>query len=317
MSTTEARASIQASPFEWVQRVGAQYSLTPGRIAVIYAALGLVALYISDVVFVRYLSDPLLSRLQAIKGFVEVLLTALLIFGLTRRSHRQLRARKHHVERVKDELRLLHRVMRHNLRNDLNIIHGHANLAKRAIDDGAPDEHCDTILDTTEDMIEYTDHARRIRKVSETTRARQPIDLSSLVHRIVASHPRVTAEVGVTTSVPEDVAVEANPLLEDAVAELVTNAIKHNAASTPRVAIDVTVTGDEGVDLCIEDNGGGIPEAELDALSAAHEDQTRHSAGLGLWFVDWTATHSGGELTIENRGTGTRVCLSLPAARAG
>jgi len=308
--------SLSAVRTDWLTPPMPDVTLTAGRIAAIYLGFGLVALYVSDVVLLGYLSDPLLSQVQAVKGGVEVVATAGLIYALVRRSHTQLATANDRIKTTRDELGLLHRVVRHNLRNDLNLIQGHANLAK---DDLAVDHpaapHCETIVDTTGKMVTYTEQARRIRKVSELSPERSTIDLSAVLNRIATFHPEVSDAVDVEVSVEEDLCVAANPMLEAAIEELVTNAVSHTDADTPRIRLAAAPTGNGTAVVRVADNGPGIPADERAALDRDSADAIRHSTGLGLWFADWTATHSDGRLWIEDREDGgSVVCLAVPTA---
>lgn len=76
----------------------------------------------------------MLHRDQAIKGTVEVLLTAGLIFALTSRSRRKLRMNTDRLEQLQAERSVLHRVFRHNLRQDLNLIQGYSREIESATD---------------------------------------------------------------------------------------------------------------------------------------------------------------------------------------
>lgn len=296
-------------------RVFPHLEFTPGRIAGVYAVFGVAALVASDVLFPVYLSDPVLAQVQALKGFGEIVLTAGLIFALTRRSHIRLRNQTRQAKQARDELNLLHRVMRHNLRNDLNVIHGYINMVKPDIEDETIATYCEKILATTTGMIQYSEHVRRIRKVTDISPHRPTIDLAALITRVQSSNQALSNGVEVTTDVPEDVHVTANPMLEEAVDELITNAVAHNDAPTPRVNIEVRFTDDDMVDIRITDNGPGIPEEELEMVRTNPAHKTQHSKGLGLWFVDWTVRHSGGQFHIEPRDTGgTRAVIRLHRA---
>lgn len=292
------------------------FQLTPTRITAIYLLLGFAALYLSDVVLPTTFDDPLLAQAQAAKGAIEILGTATLIFGLTRYSHSQLETVNDRVEDARDELTLLHRVMRHNLRNDLNLIQGHAHLATDADTNDRITRHCDVILDTVQEMIHYTEHARNIRKVTQRHPTTTTIDLSTRLHDIIATHPELDDDIDLSTTIPDGIHVNANPLLEDAIEELLTNAVTHSTADTPTVDIDLH-TDDEYAELTITDNGPGLPQTEYDAIKTITDSNTVHSSGLGLWFADWVATHSDGELTINHpEDGGTAVTLRLPRTAA-
>lgn len=303
--------------YSWFRYVFHQIELTAPRITLIYAVFGMCALFLSDVLFVRYFSEPLLSQVQALKGGVEVVLTAGLIFLLTRRSRGQLKDASEQVERQRDELRLLHRVLRHNLRNDLNVIQGQAGLARDEVSGTPTETRCRKIIEKTQKVVRYAEQARQIRKVSEGTSQRQTIDLSETIRRVMNEHPQITDSVEVTARVSDGVQVRANPKFDLAFREILTNAIKHNDADPPTITIglDVDDKDPQMVELRIRDNGPGIPESEIKALYNDRESQLLHSEGMGIWYVDWVVAHSDGELRILRADAGgTEVQILLPKA---
>lgn len=306
--------------FNWTALIAhriPRVELTAGRIAGIYILFGMAALVVSDVVFVTYLSEPLLSQVQAVKGGVEVLLSGGLIFLLTRRSRGQLHDAAEEIEQHRNELQFLHRVFRHNLRNDLNIIQGHADFPDHKTVSAEIRSRCEHVLDTTEKMTTYIDEIRRIRQVTGGNAQVKRLSLSTTIHSMLDDHPHVTDDVIVTTSIPDDVDVEVNYMLDAAIHELVTNAITHTTDRVPVVTI--TVDPDAGppgmVEVRIADNGPGLPAAEVDALEGNRDSQLHHSTGLGLWFVDWVITHSSGDLAVISADeSGTELRIRLPRA---
>lgn len=294
----------------------ATVQLTPTRIAAIYAVLGLAALYGSDVLIVRYLEEPTLSRVQTVKGAVEVGLTAGLILVLTTHSHRQLRSASDRLDRQRLELQLLHRVLRHNLRNDLNVIGGHAAMLReeRGERKGEVGWRCGKIIETAEKMHRYTDMGRLIRRATEVDDRIETFSLRATVDRAI---DRVGAPAGadIATAVPSGASVRANPLLEEALAELVRNAIEHDPDPAPTVRVEAHVppAADGSVEICVIDDGPGIPPGEVAPLRRGREAQLLHLTGMGLWFVNWTVELSGGSVVFEpDDGGGTTVRLRLP-----
>lgn len=299
----------------WWGQLRTQVRLTPLRIALAYLVLGLGALYFSDVLLVWYFADPLLSQLQAIKGGVEVAVTAGFIFVLARGREAQLQEGMAHLDQQRLELQVLHRVIRHNLRNDLNVIYGYAHRIRDRAEADELDFDCSKILDAAEKMLGYTDQANRIRQITEEDGRRATLDLTEVVPRLLETHPLVTPDVEVSTTLPEEATVRANRMLESALGELVTNAIEHSDMKTPKISIEVLTdtAPSHMVEIRVADNGPGIPTLERDPLLADKEDDLYHLSGLGLWFVKWTVRHSGGEFQIlDGDPAGTTVVLQLP-----
>nr|WP_253945392.1 ATP-binding protein [Nocardioides sp. zg-DK7169] len=113
--------------------------------------------------------------------------------------------------------------------------------------------------------------------------------------------------------------------LGQVVRNLVDNAARH-AATTIRLAVreDAVAGRDPGVELVVEDDGPGIPEAErervLDRFVRLDEARARDAggSGLGLAIVREIVTAHGGTVAITAAPSGgARVVVRLPAPRAG
>lgn len=292
----------------------AAWPLTPLRIALIYTVFGFLALFASDVLMVWYVPEPLLSQLQAVKGAGEVIVTAGLIFVLSRSYHAQLGGVTEQIDRQREELEVLHRVLRHNLRNNLNQILGYAELIHNR--NGFHAE-CESILSAVDRLARYTEQARRINRVTRGN-GRVTFDLSDLIPGLLHEHDHVTHAVRVDVAVPDAATVEANHMFPAALEELVANAITHNDSAPPCVTIQVDDYAPLMTEIRIEDNGPGIPDSEIEPLRERREDPLSHPSGMGLWFVDWTVEHSNGAFTIQrNDAGGTVAHIKVPTAQDG
>jgi signal transduction histidine kinase len=203
-------------------------------------------------------------------------------------------------------------VLRHNLRNDLNVIHGYARWVQEQ--SSQFDSACAKILATVDRMTRYTEQASRIKRITDGETLVRTYDVTELIPRMLDDHPQVTDDVDLSVSLPNSAPVTANHMFESALAEVVTNAIEHNDAETPRLAIDVrTVDGaNRTVEISVSDNGPGIPDEEVEPLRDGTEGPVVHLSGLGLWFVAWTIRHTGGTLRFEpNDWGGTTVRLRV------
>lgn len=295
-----------------------RWDVTPTQITGIYLVLGFLALYFSDVFLVRTIDNPTtLSQLQAVKGGVEVLLTGGLIFVLVRRSRRAIGRTNDRLERQQQELQVMHRVLRHNLRNDITLITGYGTSLLEDLEDDRHRRWCEAIVDVAKRINHYTDQTRKINRV-DTTDTLATINLVAVVRRLVGDRPAL--ERAVSLEAPDGARVHAHPMLKGAIDELLTNAVTHTEREDPRVT--VTVDPDAGpphrTTLEVRDNGPGIPSHVRRTIEQRGETPLIHLDGLGLWLVSWVVTVSNGEFEIENPDTGgTRVTLQLPKANAG
>lgn len=222
-------------------------------------------------------------------------------------------------ERVERErlVETLDRVLRHNLRNRLNVIQAHGTLLRGRGDNGV-DDHVETILRSADELLETTQKGREIVKfLSQPARSR-PVDAANVVRDAVATVRESHPDADVTVDAPESAQVTAVPELDRAVEELVANAIEHSDRETPTVTVSLA-TGPGHVEVQVADDGPGISEMEREILSETREiDQLYHGSGFGLWLVYWIVRQSGGEITIHDRAPrGTVVTLNLERGSDG
>jgi two-component system sensor histidine kinase KdpD len=105
-------------------------------------------------------------------------------------------------------------------------------------------------------------------------------------------------------------------LIEQALFNLVDNALKYSPPSTP-IGIAATLEGGT-LRITVEDAGAGIPPGEearvFEKFSRASRPGDPGGAGLGLAIVKGIATAHGGAARAENRaGGGATFTLELPA----
>lgn len=206
---------------------------------------------------------------------------------------------------------VLVRIFRHNLRNDLNVVSGYADLISLHAK-GDLKEYAEKIQSNTEGLIAKTNKARAIEWIFTDERM-QDLSLQVVVEDAVASFDFTQHEATVQTDVADE-RVRANPRLELAVRELVENAVVHNdAADEPAVQI-YTRAEHDALTLYVEDNGPGIPQSELQVLDAEKETDLRHGSGIGLWLVHWIVKRSDGELISRTTDSGTCIGIRLHAA---
>lgn len=284
------------------------WDYSPLQIAALYFLLGITALVFFDVVLLVGLDDPaFLRQIQFAKGAMEVLLTAGLIYFLTRRSRASLRRVNRKLEERGRALEVMNRVLRHNVRNDVNIVLGYADMLRQE----TGDDKLDTITKVTREISSYTGKAEKIKEVMQEPADTSTIELDEVVEKIAETAGR-EYDTEIRYDVPTGTRVMAHPMLEHGLTELVENAVKHNDANDPFVSVSAEEAGDE-VRVVIRDNGPGIPEQERSVLEEGVETPLSHASGLGLWLAYWIMHESGGRMQItDNEPRGSVVSVYLP-----
>ncbi|MFB6164106.1 MAG: histidine kinase N-terminal 7TM domain-containing protein [Haloarculaceae archaeon] len=212
-------------------------------------------------------------------------------------------------------LNVLNRALRHDLRNEANVILGYAELGRKNHSDA---EWVDAILEHVGGMVELSRKVRRLEQALDgESVAPTRVDVAAVVASAVDDLENERPDVDVETVLPDGCHAAAIELFDEAVRNALENAVEHNDNPEPLIEVSVTVrrTDDGEVEIRIADNGPGIPEDERAVLLRGRETQLEHVSGLGLWIINWIVTESGGTIDIEpNDPRGSVVTMCLPAA---
>ena len=212
-----------------------------------------------------------------------------------------------------ERLAVLTRVLRHNFRNDLNVVTGFTERAIETVEDPELKTELERVVDTAERLLRVGETSRRVERLLADRPAPGPIDLADAVDEaLVTVPPGLREDADIDVDVPEGITVSAIGYLAEAIAELVENAIRHSESDRPRVEITAAELPSESwASLVVTDDGPGIPPAERSVLTG-EETPLEHASGLGLWYVNWIVTAGGGSFDISSASTGgTRIEMEL------
>ena len=212
------------------------------------------------------------------------------------------------------QLRVLDNVLRHNIRNGLNVIYGRGEQLRDALD-GDREAAAAAVVDRAEDLLTTTEKSRSITAVLSDSREPITVDLGQAVRAVAEQTTRDWPDADIEVTGPDQINVSAVGSLEAAIAELFTNAVIHNDGETPVVRASLGVDGSQAV-LGVTDDGPGISEFDRTVLeSGTAIEALSHGSGLGLWLVYWSVDRSGGEVAVADREPrGTEVAVRLPLA---
>jgi signal transduction histidine kinase len=214
------------------------------------------------------------------------------------------------------ELGVVHRLIRHNLRNDLSVIEGYVTVAKDNCDSPKSLAACNRVLKRSEEIEQYVNKTKQIRHIRDNARHQVAVDLNTEVEATLErlNAPESTRVRTNFETLPPIIVSEA---FSGALDELLHNAISHNDSDIIEIEVSTYLSPDKSGYACLEitDNGPGIPAEELQVVEDGYEDQTHHSRGLGLWFVSFATTVAGGSMEIDVASeSGTTVTLSQPVS---
>lgn len=214
-------------------------------------------------------------------------------------------------------LEVSNRVLRHNLRNDLNVVRGYADLLSETAETPRERRMTETIDQTAAGLVSLSEKLRRAIALERRDEHVAVDDVPAVVERLVDSfrreNPDVTFALDATDPAQVDGIGESEFIL--AVRNLLENAVEHNDHADLEITITVETTS-ERVRIVVHDTGAGLPEDELAVLESNTETKLQHSSGIGLWLTKWIVQAGDGELAIGERTDGTHITIDLPRAGA-
>ncbi|AUX09055.1 PAS/PAC sensor signal transduction histidine kinase [Halalkaliarchaeum desulfuricum] len=214
--------------------------------------------------------------------------------------------------RLRDQhLETISRVLRHNLRNDMNVIQGFAERI-HAETSGEIAQSAVDIVEMSYGLLELADKERAITEVLLEDAVAKELSLKSVLQHVVSRVESDYPEATISVECREDVTVRAAARFEEALIELLENGIIHTDSDSPEVAITV-IRSDGTTHIDIADTGPQIPEMEQNILEEnVRQTSVYHGGGLGLWLVKLITTRSGGTITVhENIPTGNIVRITF------
>ncbi len=228
--------------------------------------------------------------------------------------------RREYHDRVRDQrdaFETLNAMVRHDIRNDLQLVLTSLELLEAHVDETG-DEYLEAALESTQQAIDLTGRAREFTDAMQQAGTDHgAIPLAEVLDEQVAdareAHPDATVEMG---SVPQ-VDVRADQMLGSVFRNLLTNAVVHNDAATPRVSVAVTVADDTAV-VRVADNGPGVPADQQEAIFGRGETGGEHGGtGIGLYLVQTLAESYGGSVRVADDPElgGAAFVVRLPVER--
>lgn len=208
-------------------------------------------------------------------------------------------------ERKQREQRLevFNRLLRHNLRNRLDVIRSHT----EQLADQTDGDDAEAVLAATDRLASIGTRARRIDRLMARDPDPTVVDLTSVVPSLLS---QITSDdTTVNTEFPSTATLRTDAeILQTTPTSPLENAVKYAESS---VTVSIAPTADkEGYRIAISDDGPGIPAAELESLAAGTEASLQHGRGLGPWQLRWGVDALGGDLSFET-DDGTTVNITL------
>ncbi|QAU13222.1 PAS domain-containing protein [Halorubrum sp. BOL3-1] len=237
-------------------------------------------------------------------------------------------------ERRRQQLEVLNRILRHNLRNDAGVVHGYGEILRDRLDDPELVRMADAVERRAGALAALGEKAGTVERLLSENDP-EATDVRDLLDSVVADARERGAGATVELAVDDggddtegDWTTRVRPdALRAVIENTVENALDHHDGEgtergdgEPWVSVDLrrerSDEADESGDrfvLTVEDDGPGIPDHEVEAVESGRETALEHGSGLGLWVVEWGAAALGADVDYADREPrGTTVTVRVP-----
>ncbi|WP_440989775.1 histidine kinase N-terminal 7TM domain-containing protein [Haloarchaeobius baliensis] len=201
---------------------------------------------------------------------------------------------------AQQRLEVLNRVLRHNLRTEVNVISGYATMVETELPDDSAGMAAEisTAADTLDELGRKAREVERIMSRDDGSgRHRLESLLVDAADRVEDRHEETTV---VVETPARAVHLELDAVVFTAVAADLVDALGHHDDGDT-VTLTATVTGTT-LTLVASGEGDGIPAAEYEVVRSGEETALKHASGLSLWLVAWGARSLDGDVTFDDGG---------------
>lgn len=203
----------------------------------------------------------------------------------------------------RERLKMLNKIIRHDIANDFIVIKSAINIYRRASDAKMIDE----IEKRVDKSLTTIDSYRKYESFIDLNQDLEELEITKLFNDIIAEFPEIKFNIYGKCKVFADSA------LDSVFTNLISNSIKHGNASE----IDVKISALNNMcEMKFMDNGTGIPDKIKDKIfDEGFSHGKAGNTGIGLHIVKKTIERYGGHITVEdNKPSGAVFKISLRKA---
>ncbi|MCK6547803.1 ATP-binding protein [Myxococcota bacterium] len=172
----------------------------------------------------------------------------------------------------------------------------------------------DVVEDEIRALTRLVDEFSQFARLPEVIPTR--VELRGFVDELLTAYNRFEPDAQVSVEMPDgpvDVAID-RVLMRRVLTNLVTNAIQAAGKGHAKLWLSCRVASDRSIELALEDNGPGIPDADAERIFEPYYTTKSEGTGLGLAIVKKIVLQHGGtiELAPSIHGSGARFTIHLP-----
>lgn len=211
--------------------------------------------------------------------------------------------------RTMGTLAFTNRVLRHDIKNDMTVIRGRANvIADADPQDDLIRDSAQTINNQVNQVLTVLDSTGAISEAISDDPDFDEVDLAGIV-RDVVDHCDDSLPGSVSGDIPESAPISGNDAVRTVVTNLVENGIEHNDTDDACVHVAVEPAADS-VFLRVHDNGPGVDDEDKRTLFDPRPDDVGQG---GLHVVSTLVENFGGTIHVEdNEPRGAVFVVEFP-----
>lgn len=234
-----------------------------------------------------------------------------------------------------DAMAFTNSLLRHDVRNALQIVDGHATLLARRDDDQVR-ESAETISGQTASLERIVTEVESVVEVLTGEQAGETADAGAVLDDAIGAVATDRAGVTVETDVDSELPVAGGDALYPVFSNVVGNAVEHGSGASNegspedegrntdensvRIRVtaarenDVNGNGDRAV-VRVADDGPGVPEADRERIF--ERGVSNDGGGHGLYVARTVVDRLGGDVHVEESDLGgAAVVVEVPLAEA-
>lgn len=225
-----------------------------------------------------------------------------------------------HTNRIRElseqrkDMNVLNQVLRHDVRNRLQIILTHGDLITNMIDTNES-QHAQRLLEAAREAVDITKTARDVSQAMiQSDDEYQPLILSDILQKEINEIRPKYESININISEPiPNIKLKADDMLPSVFRNLLINAVQHNDKEETKIDVSID-SGEDCVGIQIADNGPGVPDGKKEEIFEQGEKGLKsEGSGLGLYLADKLVSSYGGSIRVEdNNPCGSIFIIKLP-----
>lgn len=204
---------------------------------------------------------------------------------------------------AEERAEFLHSLLRHDLGNKMQVIHGHLGL----LDDyDVPEEitdHVETSMKGVDEALELIENVRTLSSI-EGDPELLPIELHPILKSCIERNEdlRMQQDIEIITDFGSPVSVLGGSIIKELFSNLIENSLNHSDADEIHIRTEVS---EKEVRIIIEDDGVGVPDEKKEEIfQKGVKGHGSSGSGLGMHLASEIAGSYGGNLEVKDSDLG-------------